>query len=76
MNRVVLRGARPLKSKEPDTVTFAGFGTWSKGPPDQLHVATVQVSTSREYPYVSIQIDSGLVSNVNTKPADDAATLP
>jgi hypothetical protein len=61
---------------EYDTVTFTGFGTWSKGPPDKLYVATVQISTARECPYTSIQIDSGLVSNVNTKPADDNATLP
>jgi hypothetical protein len=67
---------RAAAGGEYDTVTFAGFGTWSKAPPDQLHVATVQVSTARDYPYVSIQIDGGLVSNVNTKPADDAATLP
>jgi hypothetical protein len=65
-----------LNSRDPDTVTFAGFGSWSKSAPDRLHVATVQVSTSRRFPYVSIQIDGGLVSNVNTKPADDAATLP
>jgi hypothetical protein len=69
------RGRAP-RGGEHDTVTFAGFGTWSRGAPDRLHLATVQVSTSREYPYVSIQIDGGLVSNVNTKPAEDAATLP
>jgi hypothetical protein len=61
---------------EYDTVTFAGFGTWSKGPPDKLYVATVQVSTARECPYTSIQIDNGLVSNVNIKPVDDNATVP
>jgi hypothetical protein len=65
----------PFGSGAYDTVTFAGFGTWSKGDPGTLYVATVQISTSRDYPYVSIQIDGGLVSNVNTKPADDSATL-
>jgi hypothetical protein len=58
-----------------DTVTFAGFGTWSKDPGGRLHVATVQVSTAPEAPYVSIQIDGAYVSNVNTKPEADEATL-
>jgi hypothetical protein len=66
---------RPTKSREYDTVTFTGYGTWSKDPSDTPHVATVQVSTSREYPYVSIQIDGGLVSNVNTKPEADETTF-
>jgi hypothetical protein len=65
-----------LKSRESDTVTFAGFGSWSKSDPNRLHIATVQVSTAQQSPYVSIQIDAGLVSNVNTKPTDDGATLP
>lgn len=64
------------KSRPADTVTFTGFGTWSKDPKAELHVCAVQVSTSREAPYVSIQIDGGLVSNVNTKPVNDADTLP
>jgi hypothetical protein len=59
---------------EPDTVTFTGYGNWSRDSDDQLHVATVQVSTSRETPYVSIQIDAGDVSNVNTKPTQDEST--
>jgi hypothetical protein len=58
-----------------DTVTFAGFGTWSKDPTGGLHVATVQVSTAAEAPYVSIQIDGAYVSNVNTKPEVDEATF-
>jgi hypothetical protein len=66
---------RSMKLGESDTVTFTGYGTWSKDPNDNLHVATVQVSTSREYPYVSIQIDGGLVSNVNTKPEVDETTF-
>ncbi len=51
-----------------DTVTFTGFGTWSKD--DDPHVATVQISTAPEAPYVTIQIDGGL-SNVNLKPLED-----
>lgn len=52
-----------------DTVTFTGFGSWSAD--DQPHVATVQISTSPEFPYVSIMIDGGLVSNVDTRPAEE-----
>jgi hypothetical protein len=59
---------------EPDTVTFTGYGTWSRGPEDRLHVVTVQVTTAREAPYVSIQIGGGRVSNVNTKPEEDEST--
>ena len=39
-----------------------------------LHVATVQVMTNREAPYVRIQIGEGRVSNVNTKPVEDEST--
>jgi hypothetical protein len=49
-----------------DTVTFTGFGTWSKD--KNPHVANVQVSTAPDAPYVSILIDGGQLSNVNTKP--------
>lgn len=51
-----------------DTVAFTGFGTWSKD--DDRHVATVQISTAPHAPYVSILIDGGQVSNVNTKPVE------
>jgi hypothetical protein len=52
-----------------DTVSFAGFGTWSLDPGTAPHLATVQISTSRKAPYVSIQIDGTATSGVNTKPA-------
>lgn len=52
-----------------DTVSFTGFGTWNRDPGSAPHVATVQISTSREAPYVSIQIDGGETSNVNVRPA-------
>ncbi|HVT60579.1 MAG TPA: hypothetical protein VHR45_19555 [Thermoanaerobaculia bacterium] len=55
---------------EVDTVTFTGYGSWSQDPGPAPHVATVQISTSRKAPYVSIQIDGGETSNVNTKPAN------
>jgi hypothetical protein len=51
-----------------EVVTFTGIGLWSQDT-QRPHLATVQISTSPALPYVSIQIDGGLVSNVNTKPA-------
>ncbi|MEJ2081685.1 MAG: hypothetical protein P8Y94_05800 [Acidobacteriota bacterium] len=57
---------------EYDTVSFTGFGTWSED--EDPHVATVQVSTNPAAPYVSILVDGGTLSNVNTKPAE--APLP
>jgi hypothetical protein len=56
-----------------DCVTFSGIGLWShdmSGP----HMCTVQISTAPELSYVSIMIDGGMTSNVNTKPA--TAVLP
>jgi len=59
-----------------DTVSFTGYGTWSLDTEPISRLATVQVSTSKESPYVSILIDSGYVSNVNTKPATLDDVLP
>jgi hypothetical protein len=63
-----------------DTVTFSGFGTWSKDEPDSKpRFAVVHVSTSRDFPYVSILVfqdpdpddrDNPVVSGANTKPAE------
>ncbi len=64
---------RAAKPGECDCVTFTGIGLWSKdmkGP----HMCTVQISTAAEAPYVSILLDGGMLSNVNTKPA--AAVYP
>ena len=61
---------------EIDTVTFAGFGSWSKGPAGRVLTATVQIADTAEHPYISIQIGGGLVSNVNTKPVDPHIALP
>lgn len=47
-----------------DTVSFTAYGTW-RGEPTR-HLATVQISTAPEEPYVSILIDGGLTSNVDT----------
>jgi hypothetical protein len=58
---------RAAKAGECDCVTFTGIGLWSKdmkGP----HMCTVQISTAAEAPYVSILLDGGMLSNVNTKP--------
>ena len=49
-----------------DTVTFSGFGKWSLGDENELHTASVQISTAPKTPYVSILIGGGQVSNVNT----------
>ena len=59
-----------------DTITFSGYGTWSKDASAAPHVASVQVSTSARFPYVSILIDGGITSNVNTKPANVEDTRP
>ena len=59
-----------------DTLTFAGIGTWSKDPGDESHIATVQVSTSGRFPYVTIMIDGGRTSNANTKPKNVDDTMP
>ncbi len=66
---------RETKAGEVDTVSFTGIGLWSldmSGP----HMATVQISTAPDHPYVSILIDGGMVSNVNTKPAKSVMPLP
>ena len=59
-----------------DTLTFTGYGVWSLDGGRKPRVVAVQISTTPEWPYVSIQIDGGLVSNVNTKPADEKVALP
>ena len=59
-----------------DTVTFSGFGVWSKDGLTSLQQAAVQISASRTTPYVGIQIGGGDVSDVNTKPADERDAFP
>src|SRR5579864_5610152 len=66
-----------LRHDEPyDTVTFSGFGVWQKDGTRTLQQVAVQISTSSEKPYVGIQVADGDVSNVNTKPQEEAAALP
>jgi len=55
-----------------DTVGFTGFGSWSKD--SQPHIATFQISTSPDFPYVFITVDGGFTSQANTKPQE--APLP
>jgi hypothetical protein len=59
---------------EPDAVSFTALGTWSLDPDRRPHIAAVQISTAPRMPYVSIIIDGGALSNVNTKP--EIAVLP
>jgi hypothetical protein len=61
---------------ESDTVSFAGFGTWTADRSGDPHIASVQVSTSKRFPYLTILIDGGRIDSVNTKPANVEDTLP
>jgi hypothetical protein len=65
-----------------DTITFSGFGTWrandkaEQQAQDDQHQVAVQISTSKEDPYVGIMVDAGTSSNVNTKPPAIADSIP
>ena len=61
---------------EYDTVTFSGFGIWSKDGVRSLQQVAVQVSRAAEKPFVGIQIADGDISNVNTKPLNEVVALP
>lgn len=65
-----------LKEGNYDTVSFAGFGTWEKAGQESVQMVSAQISTARKTPYVSIQINGGFVSNVNTKPTDEEKARP
>jgi hypothetical protein len=64
------------RSEEYDTLSFTCFGIWSKDGIELLVQASAQFSTSPTRPYVGIQIDSGIISNVNTKPPNIKDALP
>ena len=68
--------SRGSRSATPDTVTFTGFGTWSGDAQGGLHQVAAQVSLAPGAPFVGIQVDGGTTSNVNTKPANIADTIP
>jgi hypothetical protein len=59
-----------------DTMTFTGFGVWSKDGMHSIQQAAVQISTSKQMPYIGIQIGFGKVSNVNTRPKHLNDALP
>ena len=61
---------------EADTMSFAGVGSWSPDPGNDTHIATVQVSTSSRFPYVTIMIDGNRTGSVNNKPANVDDTMP
>ncbi|OFV98806.1 MAG: hypothetical protein A3F68_13450 [Acidobacteria bacterium RIFCSPLOWO2_12_FULL_54_10] len=47
-----------------DTINFTAFGTWSKD--SNPHLATVNIALTPGKEYVSIQLDGGLLSDVDT----------
>lgn len=61
-----------------DTVSFSGFGTWSKDDPDHApRFATGQISISLDVPYVGVIVfqnpdenDNVVLSSANTRPAE------
>lgn len=63
------RSGIPLSASEKcDTVTFCGYGIWSKDGIDVLVQADVQISTSSATPFVGIRVSSGDISDVNAEP--------
>jgi hypothetical protein len=68
--------ARSRGSTEFDTVSFSGFGTWSKNGVQSMQQAAVQISTAESSRYAGILIGGGAVSNVNTRPRRIDDVLP
>ena len=75
-------GATP-SSKDPyDTVTFSGFGIWTKDDiwsnvtTNTLLQASVQITTAPAKPYTGISIAYNVVSNVHIKPENEVDALP
>jgi hypothetical protein len=70
--------ASTLSPGDYDTVSFSGFGTWSKDAPDASpRFASGQISISQQSPYVGILVfqnpdsdDNVVLSSANLKPAD------
>lgn len=69
-------GTSPERVGNFDTVTFSGFGVWMKDGVETLQQVAAQFSASAEKPYVAIQVASGDISNVNTKPRNEQVTFP
>lgn len=62
-----------------DLVTFSGFGVWEKNTIRSLEQVTAQIWKSADCkapPYIGIQIGSGDICNVDTRPLDPLTALP
>jgi hypothetical protein len=59
-----------------DTVSFSGFGVWSKDGVETIQQVAVQICTSAQKPYVAIQVGNGDISNINTKPKNEQVAFP
>lgn len=70
------RSSGSQRSADYDTLSFTCFGIWTKDGVNTLLQASAQFSTSPERPYVGIQVDSGVVSNVNIKPPNIRDAMP
>jgi len=62
----------PSSPDDFDTITFTGFGIWSKAGLERVEQVAVQISTSSKAKYVGIQVGLADVSNVNTPMPPDA----
>lgn len=69
-------GTSESSAEEYDTVTFTGYGIWSKNGMETLQQASVQISTSSVKPYVGIEVALMDVSNANVKPPNEPDALP
>jgi hypothetical protein len=76
LTSAVLTRSRSVGGASFDTVSFSGFGVWRKDGHESVQQVAAQVSTSSCARYVGIQIDSGVVSCVNTKPEIERSALP
>ena len=63
-------------SREPDTLSFTGFGVWSKEGVERVVQASVQVSTSPAAEWVGIQIAQADVSDADTRLPVSAFAVP
>lgn len=63
-------------TREPDTLTLSGLGLWRKNGCRSIQPVAAQFCRSSIAPYVGIQVGLSEVSNVNTRPHDEAAARP
>lgn len=75
-------GATPSSREPYDTVTFSGYGIWTKDDiwsnvtTNTLLQASVQITTAPAKPYTGISIAYNVVSNVHIKPENEVDALP